>query len=104
MRIPRRGEVGWQGEEIERLEELGFVMSGRYIRTHTHTHIEDLCVCVRERVCVDDPCCMPVCTCLYYLPLDPFLTRTHTHIHTTGNRHKRMNAIRIRKENQVYTA
>lgn len=48
MRIPRRGEVGWQGEEIERLEELGYVMS--------------------------------------------------------GNRHKRMNAIRIRKENQVYTA
>jgi len=29
MRIPRRGEVGWQGEEIERLEELGYVMSGR---------------------------------------------------------------------------
>ncbi|EWM22787.1 Protein of unknown function DUF926 [Nannochloropsis gaditana] len=48
MRIPRRGEVGWQGEEIERLESLGYVMS--------------------------------------------------------GNRHKRMNAIRIRKENQVYTA
>ena len=45
MRIPRRGEVGWQGEEIERLEDLGYVMS--------------------------------------------------------GNRHKRMNAIRIRKENQV---
>lgn len=45
MRIPRRGEVGWQGDEIERLEQLGYVMS--------------------------------------------------------GNRHKRMNAIRIRKENQV---
>jgi hypothetical protein len=28
MRIPRRGEVGWQGEEIEQLENLGYVMSG----------------------------------------------------------------------------
>ncbi|KAG6613715.1 uncharacterized protein IUM83_04359 [Phytophthora cinnamomi] len=42
------GEVGWNGEEIENLENLGYVMS--------------------------------------------------------GSRHKRMNAVRIRKENQVYTA
>ncbi|KAE8995239.1 hypothetical protein PF005_g17480 [Phytophthora fragariae] len=48
MRIPRRGEVGWNGEEIDNLENLGYVMS--------------------------------------------------------GSRHKRMNAVRIRKENQVYTA
>jgi hypothetical protein len=46
MRIPRRGEIGWSGEEIESLEDQGFVMS--------------------------------------------------------GSRHKRMNAVRIRKENQVY--
>jgi hypothetical protein len=45
MRIPRRGEIGWSGEEIEGLEDQGFVMS--------------------------------------------------------GSRHKRMNAVRIRKENQV---
>jgi hypothetical protein len=45
MRIPRRGEIGWSGEEIESLENQGFVMS--------------------------------------------------------GSRHKRMNAVRIRKENQV---
>ena len=30
MRIPRRGEVGWQGDEIERLEGLGYVMSGAW--------------------------------------------------------------------------
>ncbi|GLD93297.1 hypothetical protein PINS_up001889 [Pythium insidiosum] len=48
MRIPRRGEVGWSGQEIENLESLGYVMS--------------------------------------------------------GSRHKRMNAVRLRKENQVYTA
>lgn len=48
MRIPRRGEVGWNGQEIEKLEETGYVMS--------------------------------------------------------GSRHARMNAIRIRKENQVYSA
>mmetsp|Transcript_24950 Transcript_24950/g.74881 ORF Transcript_24950/g.74881 Transcript_24950/m.74881 type:complete len:228 (-) Transcript_24950:23-706(-) len=48
MRIPRRGEVGWQGDEIERLEQVGYVMS--------------------------------------------------------GSRHQRMNAVRIRKENQVYSA
>lgn len=48
VRIPRRGEVGWQGEEIEKLENVGYVMS--------------------------------------------------------GSRHKRMNAVRIRKENQVYSA
>lgn len=30
MRIPRRGEVGWQGEEIEVLENLGYVMSGEW--------------------------------------------------------------------------
>ena len=29
MRIPRRGEVGWQGNEIEGLENLGYVMSGK---------------------------------------------------------------------------
>lgn len=28
LRVPRRGEVGWQGEEIERLESVGYVMSG----------------------------------------------------------------------------
>ena len=48
MRVPRRGEVGWQGEEIEKLENVGYVMS--------------------------------------------------------GSRHARMNAVRLRKENQVYSA
>lgn len=48
LRIPRRGEIGWAGEEIETLENQGFVMS--------------------------------------------------------GSRHARMNAVRIRKENQVYSA
>eukprot|EP01035_Chromulina_nebulosa_P018734 gene18734-24498_t len=48
MRIPRRGEIGWSGEEIDRLEQQGYVMS--------------------------------------------------------GSRHARMNAVRIRKENQVYSA
>jgi hypothetical protein len=48
MRIPRRGEIGWAGKEIEGLETQGYVMS--------------------------------------------------------GSRHKRMNAVRLRKENQVYSA
>lgn len=48
MRIPRRGEIGWSGEEIDSLETQGYVMS--------------------------------------------------------GSRHKRMNAVRIRKENQIYSA
>merc|ERR1711934_303076 len=48
MRIPRRGEIGWQGDEIERLENEGYVMS--------------------------------------------------------GSRHAKMNAVRLRKENQVYSA
>ncbi|KAJ6352411.1 hypothetical protein OIU76_001606 [Salix suchowensis] len=47
-RIPRRGEVGLSADEIQRFENLGYVMS--------------------------------------------------------GSRHQRMNAIRIRKENQVYSA
>lgn len=47
-RIPRRGEVGWEGDQIAALETAGYVMS--------------------------------------------------------GSRHKRMNAVRERKENQVYTA
>eukprot|EP01062_Namystynia_karyoxenos_P005951 TRINITY_DN1206_c2_g1_i1.p1 TRINITY_DN1206_c2_g1~~TRINITY_DN1206_c2_g1_i1.p1 ORF type:complete len:495 (+),score=191.35 TRINITY_DN1206_c2_g1_i1:62-1546(+) len=47
-RIPRRGEIGLNAEEIESYEDLGYVMS--------------------------------------------------------GSRHKRMNAVRIRKENQVYSA
>lgn len=46
MRIPRRGEIGWSGDEIEGLEAQGYVMS--------------------------------------------------------GSRHKVMNAVRIRKENQVW--
>jgi len=48
MRIPRRGEVGWTGTDIEGLESAGYVMS--------------------------------------------------------GSRHTKMNATRIRKENQVYSA
>ncbi|CAE7192164.1 unnamed protein product [Symbiodinium pilosum] len=48
MRIPRRGEVGITADQIENLEDLGYVMS--------------------------------------------------------GSRHRRMNAVRIRKENQVYSA
>lgn len=48
MRIPRRGEIGWSGDEINGLEGEGYVMS--------------------------------------------------------GSRHKKMNAVRIRKENQVYSA
>ncbi|CAB1121301.1 unnamed protein product [Ectocarpus sp. CCAP 1310/34] len=48
LRIPRRGEVGWAGQEIEKLEESGYVMS--------------------------------------------------------GSRHARMNAVRLRKENQVFNA
>jgi hypothetical protein len=47
-RIPRRGEVGLTSNEIERFENLGYVMS--------------------------------------------------------GSRHSRMNAVRIRKENQIYSA
>ena len=47
-RIPRRGEVGLNAEEIEAFESVGFVMS--------------------------------------------------------GSRHKRMNAVRLRKENQIYSA
>ena len=48
MRIPRRGEIGWSGTEIESLEKQGYVMS--------------------------------------------------------GSRHQRMNAVRLRKENQIYSA
>jgi len=48
LRIPRRGEIGWHGEDIERLQADGYVMS--------------------------------------------------------GSRHAKMNAVRIRKENQVYSA
>lgn len=47
QRIPRRGEVGWQGDDIAKMESVGYVMS--------------------------------------------------------GSRHKRMNEVRLRKENQVYT-
>eukprot|EP00980_Cylindrotheca_fusiformis_P011063 scaffold2551_cov113-Cylindrotheca_fusiformis.AAC.2 len=48
VRIPRRGEIGYSGEDIDQYESSGYVMS--------------------------------------------------------GSRHKRMNAVRIRKENQVYSA
>ena len=48
LRIPRRGEIGYSGEEIDDYEKSGYVMS--------------------------------------------------------GSRHARMNAVRIRKENQVYSA
>ena len=48
LRIPRRGEIGYTGDDVDRFEQSGYVMS--------------------------------------------------------GSRHKRMNAVRIRKENQVYSA
>ncbi|GAA5906330.1 hypothetical protein JCM5296_003172, partial [Sporobolomyces johnsonii] len=47
-RIPRRGEIGMESEQIERFEQAGYVMS--------------------------------------------------------GSRHRRMNAVRVRKENQVISA
>lgn len=47
-RIPRRGEIGMESEQIEKFEEMGYVMS--------------------------------------------------------GSRHRRMNAVRVRKENQVISA
>jgi TolB-like protein len=47
-RIPRRGEIGLQSEQIEKYENVGYVMS--------------------------------------------------------GSRHRRMNAVRVRKENQVISA
>ena len=48
LRIPRRGEIGYTGDDVDRFEKSGYVMS--------------------------------------------------------GSRHQRMNAVRIRKENQVYSA
>ena len=48
LRVPRRGEIGYNADEIEKYEQSGYVMS--------------------------------------------------------GSRHARMNAVRIRKENQVYSA
>jgi hypothetical protein len=48
MRVPRRGEIGYGSDQIDRFENSGYVMS--------------------------------------------------------GSRHAKMNAVRIRKENQVYTA
>jgi hypothetical protein len=48
LRIPRRGEIGYSGDDIDHFERSGYVMS--------------------------------------------------------GSRHTRMNAVRIRKENQVYSA
>lgn len=48
LRVPRRGEIGYNADEIDRYEKSGYVMS--------------------------------------------------------GSRHARMNAVRIRKENQVYSA
>merc|ERR1712151_217732 len=48
LRIPRRGEIGYSGNDIETFEKQGYVMS--------------------------------------------------------GSRHARMNAVRIRKENQIYSA
>jgi hypothetical protein len=48
LRIPRRGEIGYSGDDIEGYEQSGYVMS--------------------------------------------------------GSRHAKMNAVRIRKENQVYSA
>eukprot|EP00934_Nitzschia_sp_Nitz4_P002498 Nitzschia sp. Nitz4//scaffold307_size21646//12928//13329//NITZ4_008598-RA/size21646-exonerate_protein2genome-gene-0.16-mRNA-1//1//CDS//3329547139//2488//frame0 len=48
LRIPRRGEIGYTGDDIDHFEKSGYVMS--------------------------------------------------------GSRHQRMNAVRIRKENQVYSA
>lgn len=67
MRIPRRGEIGWDGDDIEKLETSGYVMS-------------------------------KMAQCFIYLVLSNMLAPLG------GSRHKRMNAVRIRKENQVYSA
>lgn len=73
-RIPRRGEIGLTSDQIQSYEDAGYVMSG------------SRCV---------------------YCNLFFAMNRTSTNAHNVVwvfDRHHRMNAIRIRKENQVISA
>lgn len=73
-RIPRRGEIGLESTQIEAYETVGFVMSGS-----------------RSAFDFSSP---PARSSL--LPPDPTPSLTY--------RHRMMNAVRIRKENQVISA
>lgn len=51
-RIPRRGEVGLTSEEIEKFEDLGYVMSGSRYSLSLSLVCECVCACVCAFECV----------------------------------------------------
>jgi hypothetical protein len=90
-RIPRRGEIGLTSDEIVKFEETGYVMSGS--RYDNSPFILKLSIPL--------PCpLLNYNVFIYYLvmlcqfQLFPILF----------SRHRRMEAVRLRKENQVYSA
>jgi hypothetical protein len=82
-RIPRRGEVGLTSDEIDNFEKLGFVMSGAPLP-----------------ICFLAGCALSPHFKIFFQNYINSLTL----FLSIGSRHKRMNAVRIRKENQVYSA
>jgi hypothetical protein len=74
QRIPRRGEVSWSSDQIVNFEKVGYVMSG-------------------SRYCCS------------FIPVLKFRCVFKSKIlFDFSFRHARMNAVRMRKENQVYSA
>lgn len=87
-RIPRRGEIGLTSNEIADFEKSGYVMSGS--RCLIFENIYYLCF---YNYIFDQ----------YTVPHDYILPRLYL-IATHSYRHRRMEAVRLRKENQIYSA
>lgn len=77
-RIPRRGEIGLTSEEIASFENVGYVMSGS-----------------RYKILVKR-CGYRFC----FIILLKYFKRCYF----LSFRHRRMEAVRLRKENQIYSA
>lgn len=94
-RIPRRGEIGLLSEEIASFEGEGYVMSGsRSVKLGVagHAHLRLLGLLVLRLV-----------KCLVgSLQRTAFFADEELAMHVF--RHRRMEAVRIRKENQIYSA
>ena len=108
-RIPRRGEIGLLSGEIASFESEGYVMSGSRsvgpcLRMH---HVAFAARCkgaARPRQhCLITPTNAPSMLPLQLLFSFPIDTHS-TAVWAWVCRHRRMEAVRIRKENQIYSA
>lgn len=118
-RIPRRGEIGLTSDEIANFEKSGYVMSGsrytfihqaadypfshhlihitavKYVFHGPNSFVRETCL---QRLLYS---CIQRCFCECFKCTLISIMLTHFN---SSRRHRRMEAVRLRKENQIYSA